>query len=65
MKKLRLRAIVFLSIMILWLLIDEYIKEGYLFDPKDVVNGNITHEKIIVALAITLTYLIINKLKKR
>ena len=65
MKKPGLRAIVFLSIMIVWLLIDEYVKEGYLFDPKDLLNGNITHEKVIVALAITLTYLTINKLKKR
>ena len=62
-KKLRERSIVFLSMMILWLLLDEYVKEGYFFDPKDVINGNITHEKIIVAMLIALVVLLVKSLK--
>jgi len=64
MKKLRLRAIVFLSMMITWLLLDEYVKEGYFFKIEDVVNGSITHEKIIVGLLITLILTILKSLRR-
>jgi len=64
LKKLRERVIVFLSIMILWLLIDEYIKEGYFFKIEDMVNGNITHEKIIVGLLIVLILTIFKSLRR-
>lgn len=31
-----------------FILVDEYIKEGYLFKIEDLLSGQITHEKLIL-----------------
>jgi len=49
----RLRISALLAILAAWTLIDEIIKEGYAFDPNDIVNPQITHEKVFIALLIS------------
>jgi len=49
-RKLRLRLSSATAILALLVLIDEIIKEGYLFDPHDLINTQITHEKIFIIL---------------
>jgi hypothetical protein len=51
-RKLRLRLSAITAILSLLVLVDEIIKEGYMFDPYDLINTQITHEKIFVALFI-------------
>ena len=47
-KNWRLRlSIAFLSLAF-FTLIDEAVKEGYVFDPLDVLNPAITHEKLFL-----------------
>lgn len=53
-KKWKTRLKLWLIGLTILLLIDEYIKEGYLFKIEDVWNTNITHEKIILLLVIIL-----------
>ncbi len=60
-KRIRKRTEFWIIWLILGLLIDEYIKEGYLFKAEDIYNTNITHEKIIVFLVILLVMLILKK----
>jgi len=48
--KLRLRLSSATAILALLVLIDEIIKEGYIFDPNDLINTQITHEKIFIIL---------------
>ncbi len=48
-KRFEVRFSVFTVFISLWLLTDEMIKEGYLFDIRDVLIPG-THESIIVAL---------------
>ena len=31
---------------------DEVVKEGYTFDPYDIINTNLTHEKIFIIFLI-------------
>lgn len=51
---------------IVGVLVDEYIKEGYLFKISDVFSNNITHEKIIVILfTMLLLYSIIIKYRAK
>jgi hypothetical protein len=44
----RLRASAFFAILAAFTLIDEIIKEGYAFDPNDLLNPALTHEKLFV-----------------
>ena len=60
-KKWRRRVILWLSGLIILLFLDEYIKEGYLFNPNDIWNWNITHEKIILILFLFLIYLLLGR----
>jgi len=56
-RSLRLRLSAGLIFLALFVLIDEIIKEGYTFDPVDLINPQITHEKlfvILIALALAL-----------
>lgn len=48
MKKLRLRASILFLLISFFILVDEAIKEEYVFDPNDLVNPCITHEKLFV-----------------
>ena len=51
-KSWRLRlSIIFLFLAFLTL-IDETVKEGYVFDPLDLVNLSITHEKLFILFLI-------------
>lgn len=43
--------------MAAFVLVDEIIKEGYAFDPVDLVNPAVTHEKLFV-LFLTLSILL-------
>lgn len=64
MKKVFTRLWFWLVWAVIGLLIDEYIKEGYLFKLEDIFNANITHEKIIVSLIILLITIMIRKKRK-
>jgi hypothetical protein len=48
--RLRLRLSAALALLATLVLVDEVIKEGYTFDPADLVNPAITHEKLFVLL---------------
>jgi len=63
-KKIWRRTEFWITWITIGLLIDEYIKEGYLFKIEDVFNTNITHEKIIIFLLIVLAILIRKRSKK-
>lgn len=62
-KKFRKRTEFWLIWIIVGLLIDEYIKEGYWFKIEDVFNANITHEKIIVFLIIILVVILTERIR--
>ena len=38
--------------LICGILVDEVLKEGYVFSPWDIISPNITHEKIILVLIV-------------
>ena len=63
-KRAKERAILWLAGLILLVLSDEYIKEGYWFNPGDVINSNITHEKIILVLTAALIYMVISRVQR-
>ena len=63
-KKIWRRTEFWITWITIGLLIDEYIKEGYLFKIEDIFNANITHEKIIIFLLIVLAILIRKRLEK-
>lgn len=48
--KLLKRITAWIVIVISGVIVDEYIKEGYLFDPSDLVKWG-THENIVMVLA--------------
>ena len=52
LKKWRLRLSVILILLAGLVFSDEAIKEGYGFDPSDLFNPAITHEKIFIILLI-------------
>lgn len=60
-KKLRKRLNLWLGSFLILLLADEYLKEGYLFDPQDVLIPG-THENLIIVVILTI---IINNVVKR
>jgi len=68
-REIKKRLLYRLWFWIIWItigiIIDEYIKEGYLFRVEDIYNPNFTHEKIIIILLIILCYSIIIKYKAR
>jgi len=49
-EKLRLRLSTVTAILAVLVLIDEVVKEGYTFNPYDVINPSITHEKLFILL---------------
>jgi len=51
-KKWRLRFSLIFLFLAFFTLIDETIKEGYVFDPMDLVNLSITHEKLFLIFLI-------------
>ena len=56
-RSLRLRLSAGLAFLALFVLVDEIIKEGYAFDPVDLISPQITHEKlfaVLLALALVL-----------
>jgi len=61
LKNIRKRLPIWIFGTIVLLLIDEYVKEGYVFDIHDIVKP-LTHENIIVILIAIL--IAITKLKK-
>jgi len=50
LKKLRLRLSVLLLLLAFFVLVDEAIKEEYVFDLEDLTSPSITHEKIFLIL---------------
>jgi hypothetical protein len=48
--RLRLRLSAALALLAALVLVDEVIKEGYTFDPADLINPQLTHEKLFVIL---------------
>lgn len=62
-KKLSLRAILFLIVAIIYILLDEYIKEGYLVKPSDFLKPA-THENILTIILISGLVVIIYLRKK-
>jgi hypothetical protein len=48
--RLRLRLSAGLAFLALFVLVDEIIKEGYAFDPADLINSQLTHEKLFLLL---------------
>jgi hypothetical protein len=48
--RLRPRLSAVLALLAALVLVDEVIKEGYAFDPVDLVNPAVTHEKLFVLL---------------
>ena len=56
---IRKRIEFWLLFLILGILVDEYIKEGYFFKIEDIFNLMFTHEKIIVILSIILATTIV------
>jgi len=46
--RLRLSLIFLFLFLAFFTLVDEVLKEGYLFDPLDLVNLAITHEKLFI-----------------
>ena len=61
MKKVFKRLWFWIIWAIIGLLVDEYIKEGYLFKAEDIFNNHITHEKIILLLILALAYMLFVK----
>ena len=49
-EKLRLRLSTVTAVLAVLVLIDEVVKEGYTFNPYDVINPSITHEKLFILL---------------
>ncbi|MEM0445563.1 MAG: hypothetical protein QXO86_03440 [Nitrososphaerota archaeon] len=49
---LRLRASLLLALLALFVLVDEAIREGYLFDPRDIATPTIppSHEQLFIIL---------------
>ena len=51
-KSWRLRLSLIFLFLAFFILVDEAIKEGYVFDPMDLVNLSITHEKLFILFLI-------------
>jgi len=52
MEKIRNRlAFLFLTLS-LFTLVDEFVKEGYIFDLNDLINLSLTHEKIFLCFLV-------------
>jgi len=65
MKNLEKRIHLWFILAVILLLLDEYLKEGYLVKPKDILKP-LTHEQILTATTIIyVLILLILKLKKK
>ena len=51
-KSWRLRLSIIFLFLAFFTLVDEAVKEGYVFDPMDLVNLSITHEKLFLIFLI-------------
>ena len=51
-RKWRLRLSLIFLFLAFFTLVDEAVKEGYVFDPLDLVNFSITHEKLFILFLI-------------
>lgn len=62
--KAQISGAIYLFLLILFILLDELIKEGYLFKKEDLANG-ITHEFIIIiVIMITIVKIAITKIRR-
>ena len=52
LKNLRIRLSTLLIVLSLITLLDEVAKEGYIFDPLDLINTSVTHEKLFIIFLI-------------
>lgn len=50
--KHRLRLSLFFALLAFFTLIDEAVKEGYVFDPGDLVSPALTHEKLFIVFLV-------------
>jgi hypothetical protein len=53
MNKIMKRIITWIIIVLLGVFVDEYVKEGYIFNPNDIVKIA-THENIVLILLLVL-----------
>ena len=51
-RKWRLRLSLGFLFLAFFILVDEAVKEGYIFDPMDLINPAITHEKLFILFLI-------------
>ena len=51
-KSWRLRLSLIFLFLAFFTLVDEAVKEGYVFDPLDLINPVITHEKLFILFLI-------------
>ncbi len=64
-KKASVRLKIFLIFLIVWLIVDEWVKEGYIFDPSDILQP-LTHEFLITLLLfLEAMFLLVPRLMKR
>lgn len=61
-KNLAKRLKMWTVLIIIGILLDEYLKEGYIFNPKDLATP-LSHEQLIIT--IVLIRLVLNKLIKK
>ena len=54
----------FLYALLVYVIVDEFIKEGYAFSFSDVVNGRVTHEKLAVMDVVLMLMIILRKVLK-
>jgi len=52
MSRLRDRLSFLFLTLSLYTLVDEFVKEGYVFDPNDLINLSLTHEKIFLCFLV-------------
>ena len=66
-KRIYERLLVWLGCGLILVLLDEYVKEGYVFNPGDVLNPAVvpSHEQIALCLAAALAVLVVRKVRRR
>jgi hypothetical protein len=50
--KHRLRLSLFFALLAFFTLVDEAVKEGYVFDPNDLLSPALTHEKLFIVFLV-------------
>lgn len=64
LKRLSARVNLWLAAFAVCLLLDEYLKEGYFFDPSDLSKKPVSHEHLVVASLVLLAANVLRKILK-